>query len=58
MIMTTMMAAAEDRTYVSVFDATGLVVGAIVGCACATLKDVILLDGQYALVPAKFATTV
>ena len=56
--MTTMIAAAEANTYVSVFDAGGAAVGATVGCASATLKEVILLEGQYALVPAKFATTV
>ena len=52
MMITTMMAAAEPNTYVSVFDAGGAAVGATVGCASWTLKEV-KLDGQYALVPAK-----
>ena len=46
MISTTIMAIAEARMYVSVFDAGGAAVGATVGCAAETVKVVSEYDGQ------------
>ena len=46
MMMTTMIAAAEAKMYVSVFDAGGVDVGAAVGCASMMLKELTELDGQ------------
>ncbi len=58
MISTMIMAIAEAKMYVSVFDAGGAAVGATVGWASETVKDVCDHDGQYALVPWKVAVTV
>jgi hypothetical protein len=46
MISTTMIAIAEARMYVSVFEAAGAVVGAVVGAAGSTTKVVSEYDGQ------------
>ena len=45
MIMTIIIATAEAKTYVSVFDPVGAAVGATVGCAPETAKDVSEYDG-------------
>ena len=57
MISTTMIAIADARMYVSVFDATGAAVGVEVATACITAKPSSAYDGQYPLVPWNVAMT-
>ena len=42
----TIMAMPVPKTYVSVIDAAGAVVGANVGCGCSTANVVSVVDGQ------------
>jgi hypothetical protein len=56
-MITMIIAIADPKMYVSVFEAGGAAVGVGVAAASITLNTVLAVDGQYPFVPEKVAIT-